>query len=177
MKEAGYEFMAINTDFDEQFPHDLAPDRIAEHLASKKNDYYKQQYINEILITSDTIVAQGSQILEKPKNFEDAVRMLETLSGCSHLVMTGVCISDSNQTFTFHDTTRVYVEPLSSIEISYYIERHKPFDKAGAYGIQDWIGLTRISKIEGSYFNVMGLPIHLIYTTLKDRFGITPYQQ
>lgn len=175
LSEAGYQFEAINTEFDETFDENLSPNEVAEHLAAEKNNYYRHRFDNEILITSDTIVVKDEHILGKPADYEDAVRMLKNLSGTSHLVISGVCISDQQSLFTFHDTTKVFFDPLSNEEIKYYIDTCKPFDKAGAYGIQDWIGLTKIWKIEGSYFNVMGLPIHPLYNTLKDQFGVTPY--
>ena len=175
LSEAGYQFEAINTEFDETFDENLSPNEVAEHLAVEKNNYYRHRFDNEILITSDTIVVKDEHILGKPADYEDAVRMLKNLSGTSHLVISGVCISDQQSVFTFHDTTKVFFDPLSNEEIKYYIDSCKPFDKAGAYGIQDWIGLTKIRKIEGSYFNVMGLPIHPLYNTLKDQFGVTPY--
>tara|TARA_Y100001972_G_scaffold95045_1_gene117018 strand:+ start:637 stop:1212 length:576 start_codon:yes stop_codon:yes gene_type:complete len=175
LAEAGYQFEAINTDFDETFSEDLSPAEVAEHLAAEKNNFYRHQFVDEILITSDTIVVKDDHILGKPTDYEDAVKMLEQLSGVSHLVISGVCISDRDRQFTFHDTTQVFFDPLSNKEVKYYIDTCKPYDKAGAYGIQDWIGLTKIRKIEGSYFNVMGLPIHPLYHMLKEQFGITPY--
>ena len=175
LAEAGYQFEAINTDFDETFDEDLSPTEVAEHLALEKNSHYRHRFDNEILITSDTIVVKNEHILGKPDDFEEAVKMLKSLSGTSHLVISGVCISDRQRAFTFHEITKVFFDPLSSEEINYYIDTCEPYDKAGAYGIQDWIGLTKIRKIVGSYFNVMGLPIHPLYNTLKDQFGVTPY--
>ncbi len=175
LAEAGYQFEAIDTNFDESFSESLSPSQVAEHLAEGKNNHYRHQFSEEILITSDTIVVKGEAILGKPADYDDAVKMLENLSGTSHLVLSGVCVSDNHRHFTFHETTQVFFDPLTRDEIKYYIDSCKPFDKAGAYGIQDWIGLTKISKIKGSYFNVMGLPIHPLYLTLKDQFGVTPY--
>ncbi len=177
MEEAGYQFISIDTDFDEQFPDNLPPEKIAEHLAKSKNDHYRDRFSDEILITSDTIVVKDDLILAKPEDEKAAAEMLKSLSNGAHLVITGVCVSDPNQEITFHDTTQVFFSPLDHSEIDHYIKHHKPFDKAGAYGIQDWIGLTKIWKIEGSYFNVMGLPVHLLYQTLRDPFGITPFLQ
>ncbi|MBV6639094.1 MAG: septum formation protein Maf [Cyclobacteriaceae bacterium] len=175
LSEAGYQFEAINTDFDETFADNLTPQQVAEHLAQEKNNFYRHQFADEILITSDTIVVMDDTILGKPADYADATKMLKKLSGASHQVISGVCISERDQQFTFHDTTQVFFDLLSEAEIKYYIETCKPYDKAGAYGIQDWIGLTKIRKIEGSYFNVMGLPIRPLYLALKDRFGVTPF--
>ncbi len=175
LTEAGYQFEAINTDFDENYPDGLPPIRVAEHLAVGKNKHYRDQFPDEVLITSDTIVVREGEILGKPADINEADEMLKNLSGAAHLVISGVCISDQHQQFIFHDTTEVHFDPLSKQEIDYYIKACKPFDKAGAYGIQDWIGLTKIRKIDGSYFNVMGLPVNMVYLTLKDKFGITPY--
>ncbi|XOV95202.1 MAG: Maf family nucleotide pyrophosphatase [Bacteroidota bacterium] len=175
LKEAGYDFKTINTDFDEQFPKDLPPASIAEFLARSKNRHYRDQYLDEVLITADTIVVNKGMIINKPGDKVEAVEMLMGLSGGAHQVISGICISDKEKEITLHDSTMVYFEHLLDDEIAYYIERHQPFDKAGSYGIQDWIGLTKINKIEGSYFNVMGLPVNILYQTLKDEFNITPF--
>lgn len=175
LAEAGYDFQSRNTDFDEQFQDHWTPVQTAEHLAVSKNDHYRNSYSDEILITADTIVVRGKRILAKASNRDEAKEMLSALSDGTHQVITGVCISGIDEKATFHDTTIVHFDRLNEKEIDYYIKRCQPFDKAGAYGIQDWIGLTRIPRIEGSYFNVMGLPINQVYEVLKNQFGITPY--
>lgn len=177
LSDAGYQFKAINTDFDETFPDDLEPQDVAVHLAKSKNAHYREQFKDEILITADTIVVLDKTLLGKPQNHEEAKDMLQQLSGGIHQVITGVCVSDQTKTHTCYGTTMVFFDYLSEDEITYYIEKAQPFDKAGAYGIQDWIGLTRIKKIEGSYFNVMGLPVNDLYNLLKDQFGISSINQ
>ncbi len=175
MSEAGYHFTAINTSFDEIIPEGLIPHEIAIHLAQSKNNHYRDRFKDEILITSDTIVVKDHAIFGKPKNEQEATEMLEKLSGSEHIVISGLCISDHTQHHSCYDTTKVFFEEMSKKEISYYVKKHLPLDKAGSYGIQDWIGLTRIKKIEGSYFNVMGLPVNMVYRILKDHFSITPF--
>ena len=125
---------------------------------------------NQILITADTVVILDKQILGKPKDISEAAKMLKNLSNRSHKVMTGVCIKSKDKTVSFSNTTKVFFKQLTSSEINYYIENYKPFDKAGSYGIQEWIGAIGISKIEGSYFNVVGLPIYQLYKNLKEYF-------
>ena len=121
---------------------------------------------NEILITADTIVLKGGQILNKPKNKIQAKEMLVFLSGSSHKVITSVCLRDQQKKLVFSSITKVFFKSLSDAEINYYVEEYKPLDKAGSYGIQEWIGLIGITKIEGSYFNVVGLPIEKLYQKL-----------
>lgn len=122
---------------------------------------------NELLITADTIVILNDQVLNKPNDREEAIEMLQKLSSNKHTVLTGVCLLLNNQYHTFYSTTDVYFKKLSASEIEYYVETYKPFDKAGAYGIQEWIGYIGIERINGSYFNVMGLPLQRLYEELK----------
>ena len=175
LEEAGYHFDLIKYDFDETIPKGLSPIESAEHLARDKNKNYRSHLKDEILITADTIVVAEDKMMGKPENHKQAYEMLQTLSGKSHHVISGVSISDPQKGHTFSDITHVTFDTLSDEEINFYIRKFSPFDKAGAYGIQDWIGLTKITQIEGSYFNVMGLPTQLVYTVLKDKFDITPY--
>ena len=123
---------------------------------------------NDLVITSDTIVWFENEPLEKPKNHEDACRMLKALSGNVHEVITSICIKTKEFTKVVSDTTKVYFKVLTNEEIEFYVQNFKPFDKAGSYGIQEWIGYIGVEKIEGSYFNVMGLPVHKLYQILKD---------
>ena len=123
-----------------------------------------------VVITADTVVILNEQILGKPKNKTEAAKMLQSLSNRNHKVMTGVCIKSKDKTISFSNTTKVFFKELTSSEINYYIENYKPFDKAGSYGIQEWIGAIGITKIEGSYFNVVGLPINQLYKNLKEYF-------
>ena len=153
---------------DESFPDTLRDEDIPKHIASKKADAYRTLVTgNELVITADTIVYVDGEVLGKPKDEEDARRMLRLLSGRSHEVITGVCILTKEQQQTFAVTTDVTFDALSEEEIDFYIEKYKPYDKAGAYGIQEWIGLVGVSKLEGSYFNVMGLPVQRLYKELK----------
>ncbi len=152
---------------DEQFNEKLPPEQIAKFLATQKSEALKNTIIkNEILITADTIVAKEDRILNKPKNEKEAVEMLTFLSNGRHQVITGVCISSTEKSISFSVNTKVFFKKLSSEEINFYIKNYKPFDKAGAYGIQEWIGLIGIEEIQGSYFNVVGLPMQKLYQNL-----------
>jgi septum formation protein len=123
---------------------------------------------DEIIVTADTVVILNDTIMNKPHDRAEAVKMLSSLSGQTHIVMTGVCILSQEREETFDDTTEVTFVKLTPSEIEFYVDTYKPFDKAGAYGAQDWIGMVAIEKITGSYFNVMGLPIHKVYQHLKN---------
>ena len=149
------------------FQETFSSNKIATFLAIQKSKALtKTIKENEILITADTIVAKASKILNKPKNKEEAFEMLSFLSDDVHEVITGVCIADNDKKDVFSVTTKVYFKQLSEDEIHYYIKTYKPFDKAGAYGIQEWIGLIGIEKIQGSYFNVVGMPMQELYQKL-----------
>ena len=152
---------------EESYPENLTPVEIATHIASKKAKAFKGLSANELLITADTIVAQHQHILGKPTNAAHAKEMIQQLAGNTHEVITAVAFQYQSQLITFHDCTKVYMNPLSEAEINHYIENYKPYDKAGAYGIQEWIGLVAIQKIEGSYTNVMGLPTEKLYQELQ----------
>ena len=153
---------------DESYPEELIGQAIPMHIAAEKAEAYRPiMKDNELIITADTIVHVKGQVLGKPKDEEDARRMLHLLSGCWHEVITGVSVMTKDIQHTFAVTTNVTFDNLSDEEIDYYIEKYKPFDKAGAYGIQEWIGLVGVQKIEGSYFNVMGLPVQRLYKELK----------
>ena len=152
---------------EESYPENLTPVEIATHIASKKAKAFKGLSANELLITADTIVAQHQHILGKPTDAAHAKEMIQQLAGNTHEVITAVAFQYQSQLITFHDCTKVYMNPLSEAEINHYIENYKPYDKAGAYGIQEWIGLVAIQKIEGSYTNVMGLPTEKLYQELQ----------
>lgn len=161
----------IINDIDESFPDNLSPSEIAEYISSKKAEAYKPCMADdELIITADTIVVLGNCILGKPNDGDDASRMLKQLSGKTHQVITGVSLMTVESTKTFSVTTDVTFKVLCDDEINYYIENYKPFDKAGAYGIQEWIGYIGVTSLEGSYFNVMGLPVQRIYNELKHYF-------
>lgn len=167
LKEAGYEFIVSPAHPDESFPPQHPPADVARYLAEKKAHAFKGKITDQqLVITSDTTVVLGNTILNKPANEEEAYQMLRSLSGCQHQVITGVCLYTNQKEFSFSDTTEVWFKELSDEEIWYYIKNYKPFDKAGSYGIQEWIGMIGITKIEGSYFNVMGLPIHRVVAEL-----------
>jgi septum formation protein len=166
MKEAGFTFTIEKPDVDEDFPEALPVDQVARYLALKKAEYFRQNIINQIIVTADTVVILNNKILNKPADKPEAINMLTNLSGKTHLVMTGVCILSADKEESFDDTTEVTFKKLSAEEIEFYIDNYKPYDKAGAYGAQDFIGMIAIEKIVGSYFNVMGLPIHKVYQHL-----------
>lgn len=156
-------------DVDESYGDDIEVNKVAVFLADKKAKAFKPTLKkDEIIITSDTVVICNGEILEKPKSKIQAFDMLSKLSGQSHQVMTGVCLMSTDKTELFSETTKVWFKSLSCEEMNYYIKKYEPFDKAGSYGIQEWIGYIGIDKIEGTYFNVMGLPVNQLYKKLKD---------
>lgn len=160
------DFETVGIDSDETFDDDKPIHEVAQFLAEKKSKAYVENLNKAILITSDTTVLAGGDILNKPVDHADAVRMLKLLSNTKHIVNTGVCLRSSTKTVGFYEETTVEFKSLSEEEIVYYVETYKPFDKAGAYGIQEWIGMIGIEKIEGCYYNVMGLPTSKLYTEL-----------
>ena len=169
-------FKTLGLDFEirlkpiaEDFPPRLKHFEISDYLAQLKALPFKNELKeNDILITSDTIVWHNNQALGKPKNDIDAFNILKSLSNTTHEVITSVCFTTKNFEKTLNAITKVTFKNLTDQEIQYYIKTCKPFDKAGAYGIQEWIGQIGVTKIEGSYFNVMGLPTHIVYKTLND---------
>ena len=153
---------------DESFPHDLLTKDIAGYIAKKKADAYQQTMAaDELIITADTIVILGQKVMGKPKDAAEAVEMLHELSGNTHQVITGVCLTTKEKQVCFSVETDVTFKTLTDEEIHYYVEHYRPFDKAGAYGIQEWIGHVGVTGMNGSYFNVMGLPVQRIYEALK----------
>ncbi len=155
-------------DIDESFPSDLPTKEIAEYISRKKAAVYQQQMAeDELIITADTIVVLDSEVMGKPHDEADASRMLHELSGRTHQVITGVTLTTTTRQQSFSVETDVTFKTLSDEEISYYVQRYKPFDKAGAYGIQEWIGHIGVTGLQGSYFNVMGLPVQRIYEALR----------
>ena len=168
-------FKDLNLDFEirlkeieEIYPDNLQGVEITNHLAILKSKAFEGELKPyDILITSDTIVWLNGKALGKPKDYDDAVQILKSLSNATHEVITSVCFKTTHKMETLFDVTKVTFNTLTESEIRYYIDNYKPFDKAGAYGIQDWIGLVGISKIEGSYTNVVGLPTHLVYDYLN----------
>ena len=157
----------VLSDIDESYPATLPVADIAEFIAAKKADAYRATMAdNELIITADTVVICGDEVMGKPTDEADACRMLRQLSGRVHHVTTGVCLTISQQQRRFSVTTEVTFKQLSDEEINYYVTRYRPFDKAGAYGIQEWIGYIGCTGLNGSYYNVMGLPVQRIYQEL-----------
>lgn len=161
-------------DIDESYPEATPVSEVAQYIAGKKADVYRLVMgDDELIITADTVVIVGNEILGKPADADDAARMLRALSGRTHQVTTGVCMVAKDQDRRFSVTTDVTFKQLTDEEISYYIQTFKPYDKAGAYGIQEWIGCIGVTGLSGSYYNVMGLPIQRIYQVLKS-LGVMP---
>lgn len=169
LKELGLDFDVRIKSIDESYPNNLKGAAIAEYIAEKKAAVFEGDIAeSEIILTSDTVVWKDNVSLAKPKDAEEAKSMLMSLSGNNHEVITAVCLKSATKSKLFHSTTKVFFKELTEEEIDYYITNYKPFDKAGAYGIQEWIGFIGITKIEGSYFNVVGLPVQEVYTELID---------
>lgn len=168
LQQMDIDFRVVLKEVDESFPSDLQPGEVALYIARKKAEAFDESVEdNEIVITADTIVTIDGIILGKPEDEEDAVRMLKLLSGKKHEVITGVAFLHKHEIRSFSDSTTVYFKELSEEEMRFYIQTYKPFDKAGAYGIQEWIGHSAIEKIEGSYNNVVGLPTFRVYQELQ----------
>lgn len=168
MKEAGFEFTIEKPGEDESFSPSMPVTEVPKYLAEKKAKSIAHKLKgDEVIITSDTVVILDGQIMNKPIDRADAIAMLTQLSGKTHTVITAVCLLSQSKMDCFDDSTKVTFKELSKDEITYYVDHYKPFDKAGAYGAQDWIGMVAINKIEGSYFTVMGLPMHKVYTHLQ----------
>ena len=166
-KELGVNYSIKVKEVDEIYDSTLKKEEITNYLAElKANAFSNEIGNNDIIITADTIVWQNNKALEKPKNKLEAIKMLQQLSGTKHSVFSSICIKNKYLQKVFYDETIVYFKKLSEQELVYYVENYKPFDKAGAYGIQEWIGLIGVTQIEGSYFNVMGLPVHKLYEEL-----------
>ncbi len=168
MKEAGYVFRVESPTHDEKFPHHMPAEMVPRYLAEEKAKAFLGKITNEIVITADTVVILGDRILNKPVDRADAIRMISQLAGKTHKVITAVCLLSSDKQDLFDDTTRVTFRKLNQQEIEYYIDSCQPYDKAGSYGAQDWLGMVGIEKITGSYFTVMGMPMHKVYTHLQD---------
>lgn len=165
----GVDFSILTKDVDESYPSRLPLVDVAPYLSLKKAKAFESQELPEnfMVITADTVVIAENEILGKPKDREDALRMLKLLSGKTHRVVTGVTVHTKESSKTFSVTSKVTFDELDNQEIEYYVDNYKPYDKAGAYGVQEWIGYIGVSGVEGSYFNVMGLPTHKLYTVLK----------
>ncbi len=168
LKSLGFEFLNKPVKVDEtEWPKDLQAQEIPIFLAELKADAYEEELKeDELLITADTIVWCEGKVFNKPANFAEGKKMLETLSGKMHEVFTAVCLKSANKQTTFFDVSKVYFKKLKADEIEYYLTNFSPYDKAGGYGVQDWIGYIGIDKIDGSFYNVMGLPVKDLYEEL-----------
>jgi septum formation protein len=168
LRELGLNFEKVVKDYDETYPEEISGSAIPEYLSRQKAGLFTGNISdNDIVITADTIVWCDNKLLNKPSDYNEAVDILRFMSGKTHEVITGVTFFSTRSDYTFSETTRVTFDELSGEDIDFYVREFRPYDKAGAYGIQEWIGLTGISSIEGSYFNVMGLPVQKLYKELK----------
>jgi septum formation protein len=163
----GYAIEVVPSNVEESFPEDLPLEKVPEYLAERKASSLVSNYSQRLIVAADTVVIVGENILNKPADANEAKDMLHLLSGKMHLVVTGVCICYQGQKEVFSDRTEVYFNPLTEKEIAHYVERFQPFDKAGAYGVQEWIGYIAVEKIIGSFYNVMGLPVSKVYQVVS----------
>ncbi len=169
MRDLGLAFEVVIKEYDEYFPSGLGGRSIAEYISKQKGALFAGELSEkDIVITADTLVWCNDMVLGKPRDYPEAEEMLMAISGNTHEVITGVTILSASRVKTFSVSSKVTFDILEPEEISYYIQKYKPYDKAGAYGIQEWIGLAACSSIEGSYFNVMGLPVRTLYRELQE---------
>ncbi len=166
LKAVGIKFTLISLDVNEDYPETINLEDVAEYLACKKSEGYTQSLHNKILLTADTTVLLNGEIINKPKSLSDAADMLKKISGKMHTVLTGVCLRSETTKIAFTDKTNVYFKTLTDEQINFYVQNYSPLDKAGAYGIQEWIGYIGVEKIDGDFYNVMGLPINRVYEAL-----------
>ncbi len=169
LKGMGVKFVTLTKETREDYP-EMPFDKVPEYLSRQKSLAFADEELPEdyLLITADTVVIAGNEILGKPKDRADALRMMHVLSGKSHHVVTGVTVRSKDKMETFSANSEVVFAPLDEEEMAYYVDQYKPYDKAGAYGIQEWIGYVGISGLQGSFYNVMGLPTRMLYQTLKN---------
>ncbi|WP_312286999.1 Maf family protein [Chryseobacterium gleum] len=168
LSSLGFEFEVVKIDCEEILPQHIKIEEAAAYLSDLKAEAFRSLEADEVLLTADTVVAIDHQILGKPKDEADAFKMLRSLSGRTHQVYTGITIKTTNQSFTETDVADVTLDVLTDEEINYYIQNYKPFDKAGSYGIQEWLGMAKITSLTGSFYTIMGLPTHLVYKILKE---------
>ena len=168
LQNLGFNFEVVSIHCDEIFPENLEVENIAAYLSELKANAFKIYNEQDVLLTADTIVTFENKVLGKPKNREEAIEMLLHLSGKTHQVYTAVSFKTLEKTVTKTDVADVEFSKISQEEIDFYIHNYQPFDKAGSYGIQEWLGMAKISRINGSFYTIMGLPTHLVYETLKD---------
>lgn len=168
LENIGYQFEVISIDCEENYPSDLPTEKVAGYLSELKANAYQNMNKNEVVLTADTIVSCNGEILGKPKDKEEAHAMLRLLSDNKHQVYTGITLKTVDKTITKTDVAEVEFNEISEEEIEYYIDKYSPFDKAGSYGIQEWLGMAKIKSIQGSFYTIMGLPTHLVYEILKN---------
>lgn len=164
----GFGFEVVKINCEEIVPEHIAVEEAAAYLSELKAEAFSDLKQNEILLTADTVVAVDHQFLAKPQNHQEAKEMLSLLSGRTHQVYTGITLKTLDKTITETDVADVEFDEISENEIDFYIKNYHPFDKAGSYGIQEWLGMAKIKKISGSFYTIMGLPTHLVYKILKD---------
>jgi septum formation protein len=167
LRELGFDFTVEVRPTDEVFPADMPTDEVAGFLATHKAEQFRSDVGNQLVLCADTIVVVENEILNKPTDPTEAQAMLQKLSGRTHEVITGVCLLGKKGPQTITDVAKVEFKTLTDSEIDYYIHHYRPFDKAGAYGIQEWIGMMGINRIEGSFYTIMGLPLHQVYQLLQ----------
>ena len=171
IEKLGFTFEVRKFEFDESYSNDINRYDVPVFLALQKSKSVTQLKKNELLLTADTVVILNNKILEKPRSIDEAKNMLSQLSNNTHDVVTGVCLKTNKKLESFSVTSTIHFAELTTKDIEYYVNTYKPLDKAGAYGIQEWIGMIAVKKIEGSYYNVVGLPVHEIYQKIKDQFS------
>ena len=168
LRDSGFDIVIIRLDVEEDFHSSLIAEQIPMYLAEKKNKAYTEVLKpNELLVTADTVVWLNDHVLNKPADLDEAFKMLKQLSGHKHTVYTGVCVRSAEKQITFYEASDVFFNPLSDDMIQYYLDKHQPLDKAGAYGIQEFIGYVGIRKIDGCYYNVMGFPVSRFIHEIK----------
>lgn len=168
LSSLGFDFEVVKIDCEEILPVDIKIEEAAAYLSELKAKAFRELAADEVLLTADTVVAIENQILGKPKDGHEAKQMLRLLSGKTHQVYTGITIKSDSKTITETDVADVELDEMTDDEIEYYIQKYKPFDKAGSYGIQEWLGMAKISRMSGSFYTIMGLPTHLVYKILKE---------
>lgn len=167
LRELGFDFTVEVRPTDEVFPDEMPAAGVAGYLAKRKAEQFETDLNDRIVLCADTIVVVDNEILNKPANVAEAKLMLQKLSGRTHEVITGICLLSSSGYQTVSDVAKVEFKTLTDAEIEYYIQHYRPFDKAGAYGVQEWIGMIGIHRIEGSFYTIMGLPLHKVYELLQ----------
>lgn len=172
LAQLGFPIDYVSLDTDEHLSAPLPAAEVAEHLARRKAAAYPSAQLDDdtVLVTADTVVVHKGSVLGKPAGRDEAIAMLRSLSGDSHTVYTGVCLRSRNKELSFTESTEVFFRQLADDDIEYYVDNYRPYDKAGSYGIQEWIGMVGVSRIEGCYYNVMGLPVARLYEMLRSMF-------